>query len=157
MTRAVLIAVATLGARAALADGGAPVASVAGPSGVRTLLMRPAEARVGPVEFTLLGARTDGAALSLLAPGESSPTTVEWSDGPGGTVQAVVELDRVGAWRVSVGAPGGAPTLEATVEVADPRPPWTERWPWLVAWIPLAALVACRNAAVIYTARRTRA
>jgi len=141
----------------ASADGGVPIGSVAIPGGTGTLLMRPAEPRVGAMEFTLLGDVPPGWVLSVKAPGQGAPAVVPWSRERLGVREAALTIDESGAWAVAVGAPGPPPSIEATLEVAGPAAPASDHWPWLIAWMPLALLVACRNAAVTYTARRTRA
>lgn len=141
----------------ARADGGAPVASVKERGRTLTLLVRPAEPRAGPVEFTLLGEAPEGWVLSLRGPDEAAPSVVAWSSLRPAAREARVELERPGSWSVQVGPAAAEPALQAQVEVGAPSPAWSDRWPWLAAWVPIAVLVACRNAAVTYTARRTRA
>lgn len=141
----------------ASADGGVPIGSVAIPGGTGTLLMRPSEPRVGAMEFTLLGEVPPAWVLSVKAPGQGGPAVVPWSRERLGVREASVTIDETGPWVVSVGVPGRPPSIDATLEVAGPAAPASEHWPWLAAWLPLALLVACRNAAVTYTARRNRA
>ena len=145
-------------AGAGFADGGVPVASGTPSGHASTLLMRPAEARVGAVEFTLLGDLPEGVALCVQAPGETVAAVVPWSPASARGVRVVaVSFDEPGEWLVRVGPSPEAPMLEARIAVASPLPAWSERLPWLLAWVPLVLLAALRNGAISYTARRTRA
>ena len=139
-------------------DGGVPVASASGEAGVRTLLMRPAEPRVGQAEFTVLGGLPPGAAISLCAPGSREALVTPWSSGrASGVREASVDFDAAGEWRVMVGVPGEPPMLQASIEVQPPAPSWVARLPWLLAWVPVALLLAVRARAVSYTGQRARA
>lgn len=156
--RIVCAAALALVSRQAFGDGGAPVASAVGPSGACTLCMQPPEARVGSIEFTLLGALPDGVTLSMQGPDDVSPVVVPWADARRRALRVVtVDLDVAGSWSVAVGLPGEPPTLRASIEVAPPAPSWRARLPWLLAWVPVTLLLAVRHGAVSYTARRARA
>jgi hypothetical protein len=151
------ILVVPLACGPAIADGGAPIASVGEGAATRTLLMRPAEARVGTVEFTLLGAWPADARLETLAPQASSAVTQPLGAPLASGARAEqVDLDGPGAWAVRVVAASGAPLVEATIEVAPAAPSWLSRLPWAFSWIPMVGLLALRQRAVIYTRRRNR-
>lgn len=158
MHRGASLACAALLVAPAFGDGGVPVASGTGEGGVRTLLMRPAEARVGQAEFTVLGDLPPGTAISVCAPGERDALVVPWSPGRVRDVrEASVEFEIAGAWRITVGVPDQPPMLQASIEVQPPAPSWVARLPWLLAWAPVALLLAVRDRAVSYTGRRPRA
>ena len=52
-------------------------------------------------------------------------------------------LPTAGNWRLVVES--GAGRLEATVPVAGAPPPWRHRLPWMLAWVPAAALLWMRS------------
>lgn len=87
---------------------------------------------------------------------------------------ALLELPRPGRWRIEVSSmvqdppssmvtqattepksilgsqsPARWPTLVFDVDVAPPLPSWRSQWPWLLAWIPLAALLLLRERLVM--------
>jgi len=139
-------------------DGGVPVASAAGEGGVRTLLMRPAQPRVGQAEFTVLGELPPGAMIRVSAPDERDALVVPWLPGrAAGVREASVDFEAAGAWRIMVGLPDQPPLLQASIEVGPAAPSWVTRLPWLLAWVPVALLLALRNRAVSYTPRGPRA
>lgn len=53
------------------------------------------------------------------------------------------EVPSEGEWRLVVESDAGR--LEATVPIAGEPPPWRKRLPWMLAWVPAAALLWLRN------------
>jgi hypothetical protein len=137
-------------ATATMADGGAPIASVTAGEHTWTLLVRPASPTVGPIEFTLLGPASPSATLRLLAAQEPAPEVLglEPQDGVIGRV-ARTSIGTAGdcTFEVTLEGHGGA-LLKGTIPVTPRAPGWRERWPWLLAWVPVAALLALRARAV---------
>lgn len=154
-----LAAIAALLAAARVrGDGGVPIAASADGASARTLFMRPAQARVGPVEFTLLVGGEARCALALQGPSDAAPVVVPWRvDRATGVPTAFAEFTEAGAWHVRVVGETSVEPLEAAVQVADAQPSWHERLPWLLAWLPMVLVLAVRNRAVSYTEGRSRA
>lgn len=69
---------------------------------------------------------------------------------------AILSLDLAGRWRIEVASlePDRAlgseieppwPPLSFEVEIAPELPSWLSQWPWLFAWVPLAAFMLWRD------------
>jgi hypothetical protein len=127
------------------ADGGVPIGSRV-VHGVRvTLLMAPADARVGPVRFTLLGHEAGPVDIEVMAGDHRERTPLEPEAGRPG-LHARLEFEQAGSAMVTVRA-GAAeePLLRVEVPVGPTGDAWTGQWPWLLAWVPMLALVLVRE------------
>lgn len=148
--RTLAAALAAMPCLPALADGGAPVASVRAGDTTWTLLVSPASPCVGPVEFTLLGADQPAAVLRVWEADQGTVQELRLEARPGVIGRWVhAQLDNAGACRFELVLDGVAsPLLSGTLPVGSPQPPWQARWPWLLAWVPVAAVLALRALAM---------
>lgn len=128
--------------RAAVADGGVPVDSAVVHGSRLTLLMQPAEARVGAARFTLLGAPDGEALVQMERDGARSSSRLLTESGRPGR-HADVTFERAGACTVAVMVDGER-VLAASIMVGSAEPGWLSRLPWIFSWVPLLALVALR-------------
>lgn len=134
-----------LAVNAALADGGVPVASRVDGGSRLTLLMQPARARPGPVRFTLLGGVKGGMTLEATGEGFRESTVMEPEPGMPG-LHATIDVERSGFLRVLVhAAEAGERVLAVDLQVGEADPPWRTRLPWLMAWVPMLAIVWLRR------------
>lgn len=138
------------GVRHAAADGGAPVASVRLAGVTWTLLVSPAAPGVGDVEFTLLGPAAPAALLRLQEPDGQAPQELRLESRSGSVGRSArTTLGIAGECRFEVLLEGSVDAaLRGTLPVLPPSPPWQARLPWILAWVPLAALLALRAVAV---------
>lgn len=148
----------TLWAPGAWADGGVPIASVVSAAGSWTLMVRPAQPAVGPVEFDLIGPGAQDAVFELEEEG-GRPEVVVSAAGPDPRLAHLrTDLRTAGRCVVRVRVPNASQTLEAVLQVAPEAPGVMQRLPWLLAWIPMSALLVARavaSRARSYTASRT--
>lgn len=140
------LALAAGGGVRASADGGAPVASVRVGDAAWTLLVSPASPSVGPVEFTLLGPMDPAAVIRIWEPegGPVQELRLQARNGIIGRV-ASASMDTPGECRFQVTMEGmDTPLVSGTLPVAPAAPPWQARLPWLLAWLPMAVVLALR-------------
>lgn len=130
-------------------DGGVPVAS-AMHEGVRsTLLVAPAQPRQGDAVISLLGGPSGTMWLGLrwLDQARTEWTVMEAETlGPGR--HAAIRLERTGPLRLTVRAePAGPDLLGADIRVEAEAPAWQARLPWILSWLPVAAILLLRSLA----------
>jgi len=153
----VVAGVLAMRAPSALADGGVPIASVRSSESTWTLLVRPAQPMVGPVEFDLIGPGVQEAEFELREEG-GRPEVIAVAPGTDPRVAHVrTDLGTAGQCMVRVRIPKAPQPLEAELQVSPEMPGIARRLPWLLAWVPMSALLLVRAIATrgrSYTAPR---
>lgn len=131
---------------AALADGGALVARGRLLDGSpAAVFIAPVPPRVGLVQVEAVAEawrrvpptirlEREGVVLAATA----SPSQID----PLAAV-ADLEVPEAGEWRIVVESAAGR--LEATVPIAGVPPAWQARLPWMLAWVPVAAILLLRR------------
>lgn len=150
-----LVAVAAM-APSAHADGGAVMASVDSGGRRVTVFVAPVAPRAGTIEVSVLRvgaadseeepappimitARLPGGALERSAPMSTRHQGNRWFE------SAWLDLPAEGRWSIVVDGGAGWPSASFDLEVGPPLPPWRTQWPWLLAWVPLTALLLLRD------------
>jgi hypothetical protein len=128
----------------AMGDGGVPIASRVTDAGRVTLLMAPSRPVVGPVRFTLLGPGQGHRDVEVLQDEHRERTPLEAEPGRPGW-HATLAFGQAGPARVIVHDGGDAPVLVTEVVVSPADAPWLDRLPWMLAWVPVLALVMLRE------------
>lgn len=174
MIPALLAGILIMLVREVSADGGVTAGSRAEGPARTTAFVEPVAPRVGPVDVSVLltpqpiafeGSSDDPrhGAVRLLVVATHIESGIERSDmatpahrGNRLLRSCVLQLPRDGRWRIevlpgcdllhrSLQLPSGWPSLTFEIEVAPSLPPWRTQWPWLLAWIPMTALLLWRD------------
>jgi hypothetical protein len=152
------VAAALVASPAASADGGALVARGTLEDGSpAAVFVAPVPPRVGLVSIEAIAEswrrepprirlERDGVTLG----GVSAPSPID-------PLAAFIEFEvpTEGDWRLVVESDAGR--LEAIVPIAGEPPPWRQRLPWMLAWVPAALLLWMRWRWVRPSADATRA
>jgi hypothetical protein len=134
--------------RPGLCDGGAVMLVDRAEGRSWTLMMRPARPAVGPVEFDLIGNGSADARLALRE-ADGPEEVLAFEPGPAPRVaHARTTLDREGSCVLRLLAPGSGAPAEIRFEVGPAAEPTLSRLPWILAWIPLCALLLLRAQAL---------
>jgi|GEM_PF-723232 len=142
------------------ADGGVTADSRQSGTARATAFVAPMLPRVGPVDVSVLltPQPTSEQSVEVIVRAVHVESGIERSTQAQPAHQgnrllrsALLDLPRAGRWSIDVRievtiAPEGPwPSLAFEIEVAPPMPPWRTQWPWLFAWVPLAALLLWRD------------
>jgi hypothetical protein len=128
----------------ALGDGGVPIASRVTDAGRVTLLMAPSRPVVGPVRFTLLGPGQGHRDVEVLQDAHRERTPLEAEPGRPGW-HTTLAFGQAGPARIIVHDAADQAPLIAEVVVSPADAPWIDRLPWMLAWVPVLALVMLRE------------
>jgi hypothetical protein len=134
--------------RCAWSDGGVPILVVKDAGRQWTLLLRPAQAAVGPIEFDLLG--PDGSQASLELREQDGPwESLAFETGPDPRVShARTTLSQAGPCQVRLRFGWMSQPAEVRIEVSDAPASLAPQIPWLFAWIPMLFLLWLRSRAI---------
>ncbi len=157
---AALTALAALGSwRSAGADGGVTAAVSRDGARRAVAFVAPIAPRTGEIDVSVLLSPTPPAALEgprlravhLESGLERDAAAQPAHQGNRLLRSALLELPRPGRWRIEIDrldatTPDEAwPGLSFEIEVSPPLPPWRTQWPWLLAWIPITAILFWRD------------
>jgi hypothetical protein len=134
--------------RSVCADGGVPILVVQAKDRSLTLLVRPAQPAVGPVELDLLGLGGSGALLEMRE--QDGPWEVlSLEAGPDPRIaHARTTLARSGACEFRLRICDGTAPAQARIEVSERPGTAMARWPWIFAWIPMVGVLWLRSRAM---------
>lgn len=148
-TRTWLGWIVLLGAtRSGWADGGVPILVVKAGDRSWTLLVRPAQPMVGPIELDLLGLGGSGAVLEMREQdGPWEMLSLEAGPDPR-LVHARAMLERSGPCDFRLRMGEGTAPAQARVEVSERPGTAMAQWPWILAWIPMVGVLWLRARAI---------
>lgn len=130
------------------ADGGVPILVVKAGDRSWTLLVRPAQPTVGPIELDLLGPAGSGAVLALREQdGPWEALSFEAGADPR-VMHARATLERPGACEFRLRIGDQAAPSQARIEVVERPGAATTQWPWILAWIPMVGALWLRSRAI---------
>ena len=148
-TRAWLAWVVLLGfTRLGWADGGVPILVVKAGDRSWTVLVRPAQPSVGPVELDLLGPGGSSAVLEMREQdGPWEALSLEAGPDPR-VLHARTILEGTGSCEFRLRIGDVAAAVQARVEVSERIGTAAAHWPWILAWIPMVGMLWLRSRAI---------
>ena len=141
----------------AIADGGQVIATATLGQEHAVMMVNPSRATVGMVAVIVRvtnGLLPVECVLSAHGASHDAPIQCALSDDPDGLGQrALIECSDASLWTISVrvASANGELVLNGTLQVAPAPPRWQSQLPWILVWIPLAALLFIRQVARRHT------